>query len=314
MSPLYTHIFQVNIFSCGGIGIGTSVSHKIFDGQTYFMFMRAWAEAARGAPQTISPSFVASKIFPGNPRLEYSVPSKLMTSKNLTTKRFVFNSNALTLLKTQPVACSSSSRAPTRMEATTAVIWKAAAKAASTVRSFSPQSPYALLSVVNFRKRASPPLPSDSFGNLIDAAGAICLPERQPDLPTLMGELRESIAKVNTDHIESMKGIKGHETFNNILKNLNHLAEVTREGDCLFSSSLLNSGMYELDFGWGKPIWFYVTNAGLCRFLHLNDVLKGGGVEAIVTLSPEEMEIFERDPELLSFATVNPSPLQFLNN
>ncbi|GJR19370.1 vinorine synthase-like protein [Tanacetum coccineum] len=305
---------QVNIFSCGGIGIGTSMSHKILDGETYYTFMKAWAEAARGSPQTISPSFVASKIFPGNPCKDYSVSSKFLTSKRTTTKRFVFNSNVLTLLKAQTVACSSSSRAPTRMEATTAVIWKAAAKAASTVRSFSPQLPYALLPVVSLRERASPPLPSESFGNLIFVAGAICLPERQPDLPTLMGELRESIAKLNTHHIESMKGEKGHKTFDNLLKNVNHLAEVTREGDCLFASSLLNSGMYELDFGWGKPIWFYAMNAGLCRFLHLNDMLKGGGVEAIVTLSPEEMEIFERDPELLSFAAVNPSPLQFLNN
>ncbi|GKE88645.1 vinorine synthase-like protein, partial [Tanacetum coccineum] len=101
--------------------------------------MKAWAEAARGSRQTISPGFVASKIFPGNPCKDYSVSSKFLTSKSFTTKRFVFNSNVLTLLKVQPVACSSSSRAPTRMEATTTVIWKAAAKAASTVRSFSPQ-------------------------------------------------------------------------------------------------------------------------------------------------------------------------------
>ncbi|GJU76100.1 RNA-directed DNA polymerase, eukaryota, reverse transcriptase zinc-binding domain protein [Tanacetum coccineum] len=214
--------------------------------------------------------------------------------------------NFLIGVQAQPVACSSSPCAPTRMEATTAVIWKAAAKAASTVRSFSPQSPYTLLPVVNLRKRASPRLPSESFGNLIFAAGAICLPERQPDLPTLMGELRESIAKLNTDYIESMKGEKGHKTFDSFLEYVNHLAEVTREGDCLFASSLLNTGIYELDFGWGKPIWFYVMNAGLCRLLHLNDTLKGGGVEAIVTLSPEEMEIFERDPELLSFVTANP--------
>lgn len=44
----------------------------------------------------------------------------------------------------------------------------------------------------------------------------------------------------------------------------------------------------------------------------LMDMLKGGGVEAIVTLSRDEMEIFERDTELLSYATVGPSPLQFL--
>ncbi|KAJ0610619.1 putative alcohol O-acetyltransferase [Helianthus annuus] len=128
----------------------------------------------------------------------------------------------------------------------------------------------------------------------------------------MMGEVRESIARINSDHIESMKGVKGHETFNEILRRLNQLMNVTVDGNCLFASSLLNSRIYELDFGWGKPIWFYITNNGMARYMFLNDTLKGGGVEAIVTLSPEEMEIFEHDPELLSYATVNPSPLQFV--
>ncbi|KAD3337998.1 hypothetical protein E3N88_33519 [Mikania micrantha] len=309
----YTIGVQVNIFKCGGIGLSASVSHKIFDGQTLYLFMKAWAAAARGSPETVSPSFVASKIFPHNPRLEYSVPSKLLTTKKLTTKRFVFDSMALALLKTQPVAGASSTHPPTRMEATTGVIWKAAAQAASKVRPFGPQSPHALLSVVNFRRRASPHLPEESIGNLIDAAGVVCFPYGQLNLPTLMGDLRKSIAKINSSHIENMKGeVKGHETVNEMLRGYNQVADMTAEGDCLFVSSMLNSRMYELDFGWGKPIWVYIMNAGLVRFVSLNDTLKGGGVEAIVTLSPEEMELFERDSELLSYATVNPSPLRFV--
>ncbi|KAK1427889.1 hypothetical protein QVD17_16609 [Tagetes erecta] len=304
---------QVNIFECGGIGLSTSVSHKIFDGHTFFVFMKAWAMAANGSPEIISPSFVASKIFPNNPRLEYTVPSKLLATKTFSTKRFVFDSVALTSLKSQAAASASSARMPTRMEATTAVIWKAAAKAASKVRSFGPQTPHVMLPMVNLRKRASPPLPNESIGNLVDAAYAFCFPSGHLDLPTLMGELRESIAKLNSDYIESMKGEKGHETFSEILRSVNQLTDVTREGgDCIFTSSLLNNHMYELDFGWGKPIWFYSMNAGMARFVALNDTLKGGGVEAIVTLTPDEMEIFERDSELLSYAIVNPSPLRLV--
>ncbi|KAI3682845.1 hypothetical protein L1987_83153 [Smallanthus sonchifolius] len=277
------------------------------------MFMKAWAAAVRGSPETLSPSFVASEIFPNNPCLEYSATSKLLATKPLSTKRFVFDSTALALPKAQPVASASSARPPTRMEATTAVIWKAAAQAASKVRPFGPQSPHALLSVVNLRRRASPHLPRESIGNLIDAGGAICFPGGDLDLPSLMGELRESIAKINSDHIESMKGVKGHETFNEMLRRLNHLTDITVEGDFVLATSLLNSRIYEMDFGWGKPIWFYVMNVGLARFVALNDTLKGGGVEAIVTLSPDEMEIFEGDLELLSYATVNPSALRFVH-
>nr|GEU72879.1 vinorine synthase-like [Tanacetum cinerariifolium] len=306
---------QVNTFSCGGIGLSMSATHKIFDGHTYFLFLKAWAAAAIGSPERMSPSFVASQVFPNNPSLKYSWPAKFTSTESNITKRFLFDSVAIASLKAQPVSCTGLSTprsGPTRMEATSSLIWKVVAKASSIVRSFGPQSPHALFSFVNFRKRVSPPLPYNSIGNLVLTATAICFPESQPDLPTLMGEIRESIAKINSDHIECIKGEKGHEEFSQLLRSLKDLTDVTEDGDnCLFVTSLLNSGMYELDFGWGKPIWFYNINPGFSRIVTLNDTLKAGSVEATVTLKFDEMEIFEHDHELLSYATVDPSPLNF---
>uniref|UniRef100_UPI001CB97FA1 vinorine synthase-like n=1 Tax=Erigeron canadensis TaxID=72917 RepID=UPI001CB97FA1 len=313
---------QVNVFSCGGIGLSVSITHKILDGHTYFLFIKAWAAAARGSPETELPSFVASEVFPNNPSLNCSWPSKFTNTESITTKRFYFNSMAVESLKSQPVAYTSplitQNKGPSRMEATTALIWKAAAKTSSTIRPCGPQSPYALLSYVNIRKRASPPLPYKSIGNLILTPIGLCYPEssQKLDLPTLMGEIRASIEKINSNHIESLKGENGHEAFDGILRRLKDLTDVTLGGDrCLFVTSLLNSGIYNVDFGWGKPIWFYDMNAGFSRIVALNDTSKGdGSVEATITLKSDEMEIFERDPELLSYAAVNPSPLQFLDN
>ncbi|PWA63627.1 Chloramphenicol acetyltransferase-like domain-containing protein [Artemisia annua] len=306
---------QVNIFNCGGIGLSTSISHKIFDGHTYFLFMKAWAAAARGTPHPISPSFVASEVFPNKHPLDFLVPSKLMNTELVSTKRFVFDPMAMASLVGACTSSFTSIRAPTRMEATTALIWRAAAKAARTIRPCTPETPHSLFSFVNIRKRASPPLPYESIGNLVDIACGVSYPESQPDLPTLATETRESIAKVNSDRIESCKGEKGRDGINNLLKRLVDLTDVSgNENHCLFVTSLLNSGIYELDFGWGKPIWFYDMNAGFSRIVALNDTLKGRGVEAAVTLKSDEMEIFERDPELLSYASVNPSPLRFLDD
>ncbi|PWA64379.1 transferase, Chloramphenicol acetyltransferase-like domain protein [Artemisia annua] len=274
-----------------------------------YLFAKA---AARGIP--LSPSFVASEVFPYNPSLKHWFPSNLIPTKEVVTKRFVFDSTTLAFLKTKPVSSNSKQTplplyGPTRVEVITALVWKAAAKAASAVKPFGPQSPHVLLSLVDIRKRASPPLPNESIGNLCVKAIGKCYPNKQPDLSTLLGEIRESKAAINSDHVESLKGAKGHKA----LDEMNNLLNGMEEGRCLFATSLLNSGIYETDFGWGKPIWHYYMNPGSPGVVALTDVLTGGGVEAIVSLSREEMKIFERDPEILCYTTLNPSSLQFFN-
>lgn len=140
---------QVNIFNCGGIGLSMSLTHKMVDGQSYFAFMKAWAAVARGSSETIiSPSFITSDVFPRNPSLDCWFPIQSVPTKLIATKRFMFDSMALASLKNQPVAGNNNNtRAPTRTEAATALIWKAAAKAALTVKPSSSQdeSPHALL-------------------------------------------------------------------------------------------------------------------------------------------------------------------------
>nr|GEU72881.1 hypothetical protein [Tanacetum cinerariifolium] len=215
---------KVNTFNYGGIGLSMSATHKIFDGHTYFLFMKAWAAAARGSPERMSQSFVASQVFPNDPSFKYSWPSKFTNTESIITNYCHF------------------------------------------------------------------------------------LLESQPDLPMLMGEIRESIAKINSDHIESIKGENGQKEFNQILRSLKDLTNVTEDGDnCLFVTSILHSGMYELDFGWGKPIWYCDMNAGFSRIVALNDTLKAGSAEATVTLKCDEMEIFEHDHELLSYVMVDPT-------
>lgn len=59
----------------------------------------------------------------------------------------------------------------------------------------------------------------------------------------------------------------------------------------------------------GKPVWFYYCNLQkLVNFISLCDTGAGGGIQAIVSLSEEDMPIFENDEELLVFASVNPAP------
>ncbi|KAI8524912.1 hypothetical protein RHMOL_Rhmol13G0186300 [Rhododendron molle] len=78
-------------------------------------------------------------------------------------------------------------------------------------------------------------------------------------------------------------------------------------------SSMCNGGIYEADFGWLKPTW--VSLGGIedlqgMNMILLVDTRSGNGIEAWMNLSEEDMAEFERDPELLAFASLEPSPLE----
>ncbi|KAF5730807.1 salutaridinol 7-O-acetyltransferase-like [Tripterygium wilfordii] len=62
--------------------------------------------------------------------------------------------------------------------------------------------------------------------------------------------------------------------------------------------------IYEADFGWGKPVWLNVINSNMSNLVILDDTREGNGIEAIIYLNEEEMAGFERNQELLAFATL----------
>ncbi|XP_031270307.1 stemmadenine O-acetyltransferase-like [Pistacia vera] len=68
--------------------------------------------------------------------------------------------------------------------------------------------------------------------------------------------------------------------------------------------------VYQVDFGWGRPEWVTTTSNGMKNSILLMDTRDGLGIEALVTLEEQDMAVFERDDELLSFATVNPGAVE----
>ena len=89
---------QVNIFSCGGMAIGTCALHKIVDGGTFSSFLNMWAEITRGAGDYLSPIFPGPNLFP--PRdLSGLVPRFEVPKAKCITKRFVFPGSKIASLK-----------------------------------------------------------------------------------------------------------------------------------------------------------------------------------------------------------------------
>ncbi|GKD77108.1 putative transferase, chloramphenicol acetyltransferase-like domain protein [Tanacetum coccineum] len=76
---------------------------------------------------------------------------------------------------------------------------------------------------------------------------------------------------------------------------------VSRRAYCV--SSFYGFPLYKADFGWGNPTGatIYLKNTGY-TFIVLMDTPDEDGIEAWVSLVKEDMEIFKKDKEMLSFA------------
>ena len=82
---------------------------------------------------------------------------------------------------------------------------------------------------------------------------------------------------------------------------------------CCFSS-FRGFPVYEVDFGWGNPAWVargslhYKNSVTLMpsRETREEEEEEDPGMEAWVSMDPEEMRSFEKDPELISILSSDP--------
>ncbi|KAL3846078.1 hypothetical protein ACJIZ3_003481 [Penstemon smallii] len=329
-SKTYVTMIQVTEFDCGGIAIGLHTSHKIIDGYSHATFLAAWAAAARGttssnSEEEIIPSFISHSIFPSNSELPenttwLSLLQSLKHSKRVT-KRFLFGSSSIINLK-------KSADAPTRVTAVTGLIWKCVIAASRPKKDISNNCKKLciLFVIVNLRNKSSPPMPNYLIGNIIWNARITIPQSRSEDdddhndgleLDVIVRNIKNTIDEINNDFIEQMKE---EEWSLKVVEQLNEMKRFPPGEENILHmtvSSLCNSGLHELDFGWGKPIWASVGNADAdnpilsgSNLMLLIDTRSGKGIEAWVTLPEEVMTVLEKDPELLAFASVNPSPLE----
>lgn len=326
---------QVTTFSCGGITIGAYVSHMIGDGTAFSLFLKSWAAATARknyneeseAVLLLSPKFDASLSFPQNdafPRQACSMPLRSglpIKFGRCICRRFLFDASAITNLKAK--AKGSAVQNPTRVEVVTTLLGKcimAALKAQARSSSSSSSSdrdsdkPFALIHAVNLRRRATPPFSENYMGNFIWMASALCKNEEEPELQGLVCQLREAIAKLNGDFVNSLQGDEG---LLNFLEALKYERETyTRAADRIAYSSWCNFGFYEIDFGWGKPIWASVTGphessaTALLNAILLMDTNTGNGIEAWVCLHEDTMAVLQVDQQLLQYAIMDPSPIK----
>ncbi|XP_073127098.1 limonoid 7-O-acetyltransferse-like [Henckelia pumila] len=324
----YVTNIQASLFECGGIAIGLCISHRILDGTALSTFLKAWSDIAAASSSeerpmkniNIYPDFSASSLFPSNDsRLKQASMAMwgcLFKKGQFVTKRFVFDRLAITALKEMATG-GDGKCAATSVEAVSGFIWKHA-MAASEESRFGTKKPSLLTHVVNLRKRASPNLSENSLGNLIWMASAKLHSLSDNDdhhrnlglISCLVDRVRKSISKIDGDYVKKIQGDDGFITMHKYLKEIEELG--SKDVDYYGFTSWRKLGFYEVDFGWGKPVWVSSIDSSGYFFMNLvilMDTRCGSGIEAWMTLDKQEMDALERNKEFRARCSVNPSPL-----
>nr|GMD42002.1 vinorine synthase-like [Ipomoea batatas] len=274
---------QINVFLCGGVAIGLCVSHRIVDGSGLSSFLRSWAgTACAAAKEIVLPSFVGSSLFPAEDLwlrdASMAMWGSLFKTGKCITKRFLFDSSAIARLKTMVAA---NVRHPTQVEVVSACIWKSAMQAASDQHS----GKLSLLThLVNLRKRAAPPFSEHAMGNLIWVASAQTT-RSGGDLPGLVNQIRNSISKINDDYVKRLRGEQGRNLMRKTMKDIEDFGSSNNgAAGYLGFTSWCKIGFYDVDFGFGKPVWVSLTSStGSAVFMNLVVLMEtknGDGIEA----------------------------------
>lgn len=177
------------------------------------------------------------------------------------------------------------SKKPTKVstfEALASHIWQARSRSVDWPH---PSAPATLMFAVDIRNRVVPPLPKGICCNAVFSACARASFQELADQPLsfCVERVQSAIARVDDQYVRS--SLDWWEV---------HRGIPALPGG-VFISAWWKLPFYEVDFGWGKPIFAGPIVSSMTEFvLMLPTGRPGGGLNVVIALKPHEMEKFEK--------------------
>lgn len=286
---------QLNVFDCGRLAIGVSLSHKVADGFVISSFIQGWAAACRfgNINEVItSPSFEMGSLLPARDTNKLKIPVPEKDGTKMVTKRFVFDGLAISTLKAKAIGEVS------RVVVVTAVLWKARILVAQAKHGL--LRPSLLNIAYNLRGKTGLKIPKNSFGNAFKLVIARFKPsESKLEFNDLVSLLGNSIRETASD---CSKTEDADDLFTLVISSMREIHEILERNEtdiCVFTS-VCGFPYYEADFGWGKPSWISSVHKPSDIVLMM-DTKCGRGIEAWVTLEEKDMLKFQQDEDIVAF-------------
>nr|GMD31275.1 vinorine synthase-like [Ipomoea batatas] len=299
---------QVNRFRCGGTAVGFCTWHGVVDGIGMANLYNTMAAINRGERVAGGGLVVdvAAIFSPGNSKIFQAMSTAVLGMKKklvkYASKRYIFSKQDIERIRNQ-YSQSEHSRGPSRVVALSAFVWAAVIRA--TLVANPTLKTHLLTHYVNLRNKLNPPLPSQCLGNILHGTESVWeVDDGTAGEPvtgqSLVGRVVEAMDKVTTDYVREMHTEGAF--LRSILARRSKVIDYNKgETNVLSISSLCKIPIFEVDFGWGKPIWNGLpqTLLDLVLFVDTED----GGVEVWIGLEHEVMCNLDKDAEFRAFVS-----------
>ncbi|KAG7533255.1 Transferase [Arabidopsis thaliana x Arabidopsis arenosa] len=314
---------KVCFFGSGsGVAVTVATSHQICDAASLLTFIQSWATVNGESNDMVmtTPHFTGATIYPPPPNSFQANSMDDISGRKgkCVTNRFVFKSSKIADLKRK--AASESVPVPTRVEAITSLIWICATNASRSNSSVAAKSTL-MSQAMDLRLRIpSNILSRDAIGNLQTGFFLKEGAESEMEIGNMVAKFRKAKEGVNEmieDNLQEYKtaGAITNTTFGqNLLISVmgNYLSEVKPDVDLYAMTSWCKKPFYKVEFGWGTPVWVGSASHTVYDntvYAVLMDSKDGEDVEAWVGLPEQDMLMFVRDQDLLTYAVLNPPVL-----
>ncbi|XP_071705127.1 shikimate O-hydroxycinnamoyltransferase-like [Rutidosis leptorrhynchoides] len=295
MSPLVTY------FKCGGVSLGVGMHHYVADASSAGHFIKAWSDMARGLDLTIHPFLDRTLLLARDPprpvyeHIDYkNAPlinsSPVSTANEIVVSIFKITREQLNLLKAISKKEGNTINFSS-FEILSAHIWKCVCEA----RGLPDDEKTALYLVTDGRARLQPALPPGFFGNVsfLTASRAVAGEIKANPIWYAASIIHDALVKMNDDYLKST--IDYLEVQHDIKDVVASLVQSFTAGSNLGINSWVNLPSYEVDFGWGRPIFVGPGDAAVdgTTFVSRGPV-NDGSLSVVIWLKPQHMEIFKK--------------------
>lgn len=289
-------VVQLTSFKCGGLAIGFTTSHAIFDGLSFKNFLDNLASLATNMQLTVTPFHDRQLLAARSPphvnfphpemikvdNLPLGIKSGVFEASSEELDFMVFQLTYEDINNLKEKAKGNNTSRVNSFNVVTAHIWRC--KALS--KSYDPNRSSAILYAVDIRSRFNPPLPKAYTGNAVLTAYAStkCEELKEGEFSRLVDMVEEGSRRMSDEYARSI--IDWGELYNGF-----------PNGDVLVSS-WWRLGFEEVEYPWGKPKYCCPVVYHRKDIILLVPSFNGGegggdGVNIIVALPHDEMEKFK---------------------